>query len=51
VFKEDRENSRFGDQVADYACIYTSRVSNFLNYSSYQYFRSPRDILPHERDV
>lgn len=50
IFKEDRENSRFGDQVGDYACIYTSRVSNFLNYSSYQFFRSPRDQLPHERD-
>ena len=51
VFKEDRENSRFGDQVGDYACIYTSRVSNFLNYSSYQYFRSPRDLMPHEREL
>lgn len=50
VFKEERENSRFGDQVTDYACIYTSRVSNFLHYSSYQYFRSPRDVLPHERE-
>jgi 5'-nucleotidase len=51
VFKEDRENSRFGDQVGDYACVYTSRVTNFSNYSSYQYFRSPRDLLPHERDT
>jgi 5'-nucleotidase len=50
VFKEERENSRFGEQVADYACVYTSRVSNFLHYSSYQYFRSPRDLLPHERE-
>jgi HAD superfamily 5'-nucleotidase-like hydrolase len=51
IFKVDRENSRFGEQVCDYACLYTSRVSNFLNYSSYQYFRSPRDMLPHERDL
>ena len=50
VFKEDRENSRFGEQVVDYACIYTSRVSNFLHYSSYQYFRSHRDLMPHERE-
>lgn len=49
VFKEEHENSRFGEQVASYACIYTSRVSNFLYYSAYQYFRSPRDFLPHER--
>jgi len=50
VFKEGQENSRFGDQVADYACLYTSRVSNFLGYSAYQYFRSPRDLMAHERD-
>ena len=49
VFKEGTENSRFGEQVGDYACLYTSRVSNFLGYSAYQYFRSPRAIMPHER--
>ncbi len=49
VFKETGENSRFGEQVTDYACVYTSRVSNFLGYSSHQYFRSPRDLMPHER--
>lgn len=50
VFKEGPENSRFGAQVEDYACLYTSRVSNFLGYSAYQYFRSPRDLMPHERE-
>jgi 5'-nucleotidase len=50
VFKEGQENSRFGDQVKDYACLYTSRVSNFLGYSAYQYFRSPRDLMSHERE-
>jgi hypothetical protein len=49
VFKEARENSRFGEQVADYACIYTSRVSNFLGYSTHQYFRGLGDTMPHER--
>ncbi|MCS6911944.1 MAG: HAD-IG family 5'-nucleotidase [Myxococcales bacterium] len=49
LFKEGTENSRFGDQVEDYACLYTSRVSNFLAYSPLQHFRSPRDHLPHER--
>jgi 5'-nucleotidase len=48
VFKEDHENSRFGQQVAHYACIYTSRVTNLFHYSAYQYFRSPRDVMPHE---
>lgn len=49
VFKEGNENSRFGEQVEDYADLYTSRVSNFLYYSPMQYFRSPRAAMPHER--
>lgn len=49
VFKQGRENSRFGEQVETYACLYTSRVSNLLYYSPAQYFRSPREIMPHER--
>jgi len=49
LFKEGNENSRFGYQVEQYACIYTSRVSNFLHYSPMQYFRSPRDLMPHEQ--
>jgi HAD superfamily 5'-nucleotidase-like hydrolase len=48
IFKEGHENSRFGEQVEDYACLYTSRVSNFLAYSPLRYFRAPRDIMPHE---
>ena len=48
MFKEGNENSRFGEQVEDYACLYTSRVSNFLFASPMQYFRSPREIMPHE---
>lgn len=48
-FKEGNENSRFGEQVEQYACIYTSRVSNFLFYSPMQYFRSPREQMPHEQ--
>ncbi len=49
IFKEGNENSRFGEQIEDYACIYTSRVSNLLFYSPMQYFRSPRAVMPHER--
>ncbi|MCK6547255.1 HAD-IG family 5'-nucleotidase [Myxococcota bacterium] len=49
VFKEGAETSRFGEQVEDYACIYTSRVSNFLAYSPHQYFRAPRHWMPHEK--
>jgi len=49
LFKEGNENSRFGEQVEQYACLYTSRVSNFLHYSPMQYYRSPRDLMPHEQ--
>ena len=48
LLKEAAETSSFGDQVEHYACLYTSRVSNFLGYSPLQYFRSPRDLMPHE---
>jgi 5'-nucleotidase len=49
MFKEGNENSKFGEQVEQYACLYTSRVSNFLHYSPVNYFRSPRDTMAHER--
>jgi 5'-nucleotidase len=48
MFREGAENSRFGQQVDDYACVYTSRVSNFLAYSPLRFFRSPRNHMPHE---
>ena len=49
LFKEGNENSRFGEQVEQYACIYTSRISNFLHVSPTQYLRSPREMMPHEQ--
>lgn len=49
LFKQDVELSSFGDQVEEYACLYTSRVSNLLPYSPLHYFRSPRDLMPHEQ--
>lgn len=48
LLKEGAETSSFGNQVETYACLYTSRVSNFLSYSPLQCFRSPRDLMPHE---
>lgn len=47
-FKEGNENSRFGEQVEQYACLYTSRVSNFVFYSPLHWFRSQREVMPHE---
>jgi hypothetical protein len=48
LLKEGNEQSSFGKQVDEYACLYTSRVSNFLAYSPQQTFRSPRDVMAHE---
>jgi len=48
LFRDRAELSAFGAQIEDYACVYTSRVSNFRNYSPSFYFRSPRDRMAHE---
>ncbi len=48
VFRDRAELSAFGAQVERYACIYTSRVSNFRLYSPQWYYRSPRDRMAHE---
>jgi HAD superfamily 5'-nucleotidase-like hydrolase len=48
LLKEGDEQSSFGSQVEEYACVYTSRVSNFLAYSPQQSFRGPRDVMAHE---
>jgi len=48
TFKEGSENSRIGEQIEDYACVYTSRASNFVFYSPMQYFRVLRRAMPHE---
>jgi 5'-nucleotidase len=49
LFREGNEISKFGEQVEAYACVYTSRVSNFRFYSPNRHFRGPRDRMPHER--
>ena len=46
-FAERHDTSRFGAQVENYACIYTSRVSNFQFVSPAKYFISPHGSLPH----
>ncbi|MBF0443811.1 MAG: HAD-IG family 5'-nucleotidase [Oligoflexales bacterium] len=42
------ENSRFAKQIEEYACLYTSLVSNLRFYSPSKKFASPRDIMPHD---
>jgi hypothetical protein len=48
LLKEQHELSLFGHQVSEYACVYTSRVSNLYGYSPHQYFRSPHNQMHHE---
>jgi len=49
LFREGRAASRFGRQIQEFACIYTSRVSNFINYPVDKFYARPPEILPHER--
>lgn len=48
LMKVGLERSRFADQVADYACVYTSSVTNMRFYSPFKRFSSTHDILPHD---
>jgi Rad3-related DNA helicase len=42
------KKSRFAKQIEAYACLYTTKITNFLLYSPNQKFRSVRDIMPHD---
>ncbi|MBI2568517.1 MAG: HAD-IG family 5'-nucleotidase [Candidatus Schekmanbacteria bacterium] len=48
VFRQGGNKSRFGNQVSDFACIYSSRVSNFARYGTFHYFRVGHDAMVHE---
>ncbi len=48
LFKQGSNKSLFGSQVDDFACLYTSRVSNFSYYGSKHYFRVLQDSMMHE---
>ncbi len=48
LFREANESSRFGHQLMDFACLYTSRVSNFLHYPWNYYYQSPVGYMPHD---
>ncbi|MGC8928470.1 MAG: HAD-IG family 5'-nucleotidase [Myxococcota bacterium] len=51
LLREENELSKFGAQIEDYACVYTSRVSNFFHISPEQYLVSPPKLLPHELEI
>ncbi|MCB9641886.1 MAG: HAD-IG family 5'-nucleotidase [Myxococcales bacterium] len=48
-FREQREYSYMAEQMRGYACLYASRVSNFLFYPPVQFFHAPQPPLPHEQ--
>jgi len=51
LLKAGPEVSSFGDQVEEFACLYTTQVCNMRRYSPMHYFRSPRAAMPHEQDL
>ena len=48
LMRAGNDKSHLTRQVERYADIYTSRVSNFLHYTPYAYFRAPRGSMPHD---
>ncbi|XP_010558821.2 PREDICTED: 5'-nucleotidase domain-containing protein 4-like, partial [Tarenaya hassleriana] len=45
------DKSHLMSQIEKYADIYTSRVSNFLNYTPFTYFRAQEQSLAHDSDA
>ena len=45
------DKSHFMRQIEKYADVYTSRVSNFLRYTPYMYFRGYTNVLAHNRNL
>lgn len=48
LFHEHHDLSRFGSQVRAYACIYTGKVTNFLQYSPLHKFRKRAELMSHD---
>lgn len=48
MMRTGNDKSHLMRQIERHADIYMSRVSNFLAYTPFMYFRSPRSSLPHD---
>jgi HAD superfamily 5'-nucleotidase-like hydrolase len=48
IFKNGTVQSRFAAQLTRFACIYTSRASNFFYYPVRKFFRPHRELMPHD---
>ena len=51
LFKAGHQNSRWAQQVQDYACLYTSHATNLLFATGNTTFRALSDLMPHDRAV
>ncbi|MCH9648156.1 MAG: HAD-IG family 5'-nucleotidase [Deltaproteobacteria bacterium] len=51
IFRQGSNKSLFGSQVDDFACVYTSRVSNLAYYGRNHYFRVLRDQMMHDPPI
>ncbi len=49
LFKTGLQNSRFAEQVENYACLYTNCVNNLNIVSPEMYWRAMSDLMPHDR--
>lgn len=49
LFKTGYQNSRFAQQVEDYACLYAARASHLGYYSPRARFHTIVDVMPHDR--
>lgn len=49
LFKTGMQNSRFAEQVENYACLYTNKVTNIGLVSPEMYWRAMTDLMPHDR--
>jgi regulator of replication initiation timing len=50
VMRAGAEPSRFAGQIEKYACIYMSKISDFVDFGPRTYFRPKRKVLAHEMD-
>ena len=49
IFRDRDEQTRFADQIQQYACAYTGRVANLYMYDPAATVYAPVPALPHER--
>ena len=51
MFRDRDEQTRFADQIQQFACAYTGRVGNLYMYDPHATVYAPMPALPHERMV